>query len=81
MKRSSASSNGYAITTRIWRSRVALASTAVGVDACRDLENVDGTAANVARRAFACFEPYGRDIERCAWAMLWTPRSCENDIG
>jgi erythromycin esterase-like protein len=44
------------------------------------LENVDGTAVKAARRAFACFEPYGRDVERYARAMLWAPLSCEEDV-
>jgi erythromycin esterase-like protein len=44
------------------------------------LEDADSAAAAAARRAFACFEPFGHDVEQYVRSMLWVPKSCEDDV-
>jgi erythromycin esterase-like protein len=43
------------------------------------VENDKG-AAEAARRAFECFEPFGRDEQEYARATMWIPQSCEEDV-
>ncbi|HEX6534523.1 MAG TPA: erythromycin esterase family protein [Gemmatimonadaceae bacterium] len=43
------------------------------------LERIDPEAARAARRAYACFEPYGEDVQRYARATALVPTSCENE--
>lgn len=40
----------------------------------------DDDALTAARRAFECFEPYGRDEQEYARSLRWTPYSCEGDV-
>lgn len=44
------------------------------------LEKVDHGAAETARRAFHCFEPYGEDVYEYARATNWVPTSCEDEV-
>jgi erythromycin esterase-like protein len=44
------------------------------------LKRVDGEAAQDARRAFACFEPYAYDEQGYARAARWVPASCEREV-
>lgn len=37
-------------------------------------------ALDVARAALACFEPYGEDPQRYAWASRMLPSSCEDEV-
>lgn len=45
----------------------------------RYLERVDPEAARVARRAYACFDPYGGDVQEYARATALVPTSCEDE--
>lgn len=45
----------------------------------RYLDRVDGTAAEAARRAFRCFEPYGEDAQEYASSLLSFPSSSCKD--
>jgi erythromycin esterase len=40
----------------------------------------DGSAADAARRAFECFEPYAYEVEDYARATAWVGDSCEDEI-
>jgi erythromycin esterase len=44
------------------------------------LQQVDPSAADNARRAFACFEPYGDDPQQYALATRFVPVSCEAQV-
>jgi erythromycin esterase len=44
------------------------------------LERVDPDAANAARRAYACFDPYGEDVQEYARATVMVPASCEDEV-
>ncbi len=45
------------------------------------LERTDPEAAEAARRAFACFEPYGEDEQAYAWSTAsLVPSSCEREV-
>lgn len=46
----------------------------------RYLETRDPAAAEDARRAYACFEPYMRDEQAYARATTWVPASCEREV-
>jgi erythromycin esterase-like protein len=43
------------------------------------LERVDPAAAQAARRAYRCFEPYGEDVQEYARATVLVPTSCEDE--
>jgi erythromycin esterase len=44
------------------------------------LERSDGKAAESARKAFECFEPYSEDVQEYARATMWVPESCEDEV-
>jgi erythromycin esterase len=44
------------------------------------LEPLDGDAAQAARRAYACFDPYGEDVQEYALATRWVPAPCEQEV-
>lgn len=44
------------------------------------LRQHDPVALPVARRAFACFEPYGEDAREYAQATRWVGASCEDEV-
>jgi erythromycin esterase-like protein len=44
------------------------------------LQARDGAAAEAARRAFECFEPYEDDVQRYARATLWLDKSCQREV-
>jgi len=44
------------------------------------LEENDPQAAETAREAYLCFEPYGQDVQRYAWATAMVPTSCEDEV-
>lgn len=44
------------------------------------LERSDARAAQAARAAYRCFEPYGRDEQRYARATMLVPASCEDEV-
>jgi erythromycin esterase-like protein len=44
------------------------------------LERTDPDAAFAARRAWRCFEPYGRDVQEYARATVLAPASCEREV-
>ena len=44
------------------------------------LQRTDGDAADAARRAMACFEPYARDVQEYAASTRWLPEGCEADV-
>jgi erythromycin esterase-like protein len=44
------------------------------------LDQKDPEAARAARRAYACFEPYGGDEQRYAWSTRMVPESCEDEV-
>ncbi|MFQ3318774.1 MAG: erythromycin esterase [Natronomonas sp.] len=44
------------------------------------LEDVDPDAAEHARRAYRCFEPYGEDGQEYAQAIRMVPEDCEEDV-
>jgi erythromycin esterase len=46
----------------------------------RYLGRTDGEAVEAARRAFECFEPFGRDEHEYARATMWAPQSCEDEV-
>jgi erythromycin esterase-like protein len=46
----------------------------------RYLEDVDAEAAQLARQAYICFQPYDRDVQAYAWATRLVPISCEADV-
>lgn len=43
------------------------------------LERIDPEAARIARRSYACFEPYGEDAQAYAHATALVPTSCEDE--
>ena len=43
------------------------------------LERIDPAAAQAARRAYRCFEPYGEDVQEYARATVLVPTSCEDE--
>lgn len=43
------------------------------------LDKIDPTAAEHARDAYKCFEPYRSDAQEYAWAAAFAPQSCEED--
>ena len=45
----------------------------------RYLDRVDPSLAQQARRAYACFEPYGEDAQEYARATVLVPASCEEE--
>jgi erythromycin esterase len=44
------------------------------------LRQVDPSAAETAKRAYACFDPYGRDPVSYARAIRWVSDSCESQV-
>ncbi|WP_247731329.1 erythromycin esterase family protein [Halovivax limisalsi] len=44
------------------------------------LERIDPDAAEDARRAYRCFEPYGEDAREYAQAIRLAPESCEDEV-
>ncbi len=44
------------------------------------LDRVDPDMARAARWAYACFEPYGEDVQQYAWATRMVSASCEEDV-
>lgn len=48
--------------------------------AVKYLEETMPQAAQVARRAYRCFEPYRHNIEGYAWHNAFVPESCEDEI-
>ncbi len=44
------------------------------------LEETDPEAAQTAREAYLCFEPYGQDVQRYAWATAMVPTTCEDEV-
>jgi len=44
------------------------------------LEKTDHHAYETAKKAMACFEPYGNEVESYARASYITPESCENEV-
>jgi erythromycin esterase len=44
------------------------------------LERTDPQALEVARRAYACFEPYQEDVHAYAEATAFVPTSCEDEV-
>ncbi|HZP81329.1 MAG TPA: erythromycin esterase family protein [Chthonomonadaceae bacterium] len=47
----------------------------------RYLEKVDGQAAEAAKRAYQCFEPYGEEGQEYARATYaWVPHSCQHEV-
>jgi erythromycin esterase len=44
------------------------------------LEDHQPEAIDAARRAWACFEPYGEDPQAYAWATRMVPASCEDEV-
>ncbi len=44
------------------------------------LEDVDPEAADHAREAYRCFEPYGRDAQKYAGSLRMVPESCEDEV-
>ena len=44
------------------------------------LERRDPDALDTARRAYACFEPYGEDVQAYARATAFVPTSCEAEV-
>jgi erythromycin esterase-like protein len=44
------------------------------------LEPIDPAAAEEARRAYRCFEPYAEDVEEYARATAFVPTSCEREV-
>ena len=46
----------------------------------RYLEKTEPDALEAARRAYACFEPYGEDVQAYARASAFVPSSCEDEV-
>ena len=44
------------------------------------LEDTDGAAADAARRAFECFEPFGYEVDDYARSTSWAPQTCEKAV-
>ena len=44
------------------------------------LENKDPQAAQTARQAYQCFEPYHRDEQKYAWSTRMVPENCEDEV-
>ncbi|TAK05807.1 MAG: erythromycin esterase family protein [Candidatus Manganitrophaceae bacterium] len=44
------------------------------------LNRVDPAAAQVAKQAYRCFQPYGEDAQGYARATAFVPASCENEV-
>src|SRR5207253_9794080 len=44
------------------------------------LHRSDPQAAEAARRAYHCFEPYGADAVAYARATAWVPKTCEQEV-
>jgi erythromycin esterase-like protein len=44
------------------------------------LERADPDAANAARRAYACFDPYYENVQEYARATVLVPTSCEDEV-
>jgi erythromycin esterase-like protein len=51
------------------------------MDAVLDyLQQHDPESIETAKRAYQCFEPYGEDAQRYAWATAMVPTDCENEV-
>jgi len=46
----------------------------------RYVEQTDGSATAVVRRAFECFEPYAYDVNDYARATAWVNEACEDEV-
>lgn len=46
----------------------------------RYLEMVDPEAAERAKEAYRCFDPYGEDLQRYTLETMFTPESCEDEV-
>ena len=46
----------------------------------RYLEDHDSAALEAAREAYACFEPFGRDVQAYARSTAFVPQSCEDEV-
>jgi len=44
------------------------------------LEKKDPQAAQLARQAYRCFEPYGENVEAYAWSTRMVPENCEDEV-
>jgi erythromycin esterase len=44
------------------------------------LEKIDPQAAQTARQAYQCFEPYGEDVQSYAWSTRMVPEDCEDEV-
>ncbi len=44
------------------------------------LEKRDPQAAETARQAYQCFEPYGEDVQSYAWSTRLVPENCEDEV-
>jgi erythromycin esterase-like protein len=44
------------------------------------LEKHDPQAAETARQAYQCFEPYGEDVQSYAWSTRLVPENCEDEV-
>ena len=44
------------------------------------LEGVDPTAAERARSAYGCFDPYANDVQEYAFASRYVPETCEEEV-
>ena len=44
------------------------------------LEKKDPQAAQTARQAYQCFEPYGEDPQSYAWSTRMVPEDCEDEV-
>ena len=44
------------------------------------LNGVDPAAAQAAKQAYRCFEPYGEDVQEYARATAFVPASCEDEV-
>lgn len=44
------------------------------------LEGVDAEAAERARQAYGCFDPYANDVQEYAFASRYVPQSCEEEV-
>ncbi|RPI32929.1 MAG: erythromycin esterase family protein [Chloroflexota bacterium] len=44
------------------------------------LEQKDPQAAQLARQAYRCFEPYGEDVQAYAWSTRMVPETCEDEV-
>ena len=44
------------------------------------LQNKDPKLADLAKKAYRCFEPYAEDVQAYAWSTRMVPESCEDEV-